>query len=155
MRARVRGKRLRFVAIVLGIILIVLGAARLWTSGPDSVRIVVTREDHTTFPATSTTIYDETLPDGALAQRLQREMAALSIVPPDPFAASMGCSGVGPHGISFTYALTWSRNGMIVETATNDGCGIWREDGCFARSATRPGTPDLVSDIATIVGTTP
>lgn len=125
-------------ARLLGIVFIVITAAavlivglRLWTAGPDTVRVTITRHtDIDGAPDAVSTIFDRSVHDAALAQQLQRDLAALPIEPPlDPIACPQS------REIYDTYTLTWSRSGLFVEQAYANatGCQVWIEDGVIAR----------------------
>jgi hypothetical protein len=102
-------------------------------------------------PATKTVTFDRTIHDGAVAQRLQRDLAGMPIsdLTFDLFAAYL-CNHVpNPYDI---YALTWYRAGLPVEQASSDptSCGNWQSDGIFVHGAIYPNV--LYADIAAATG---
>lgn len=142
-------KRLRIAVAIVVALVILIGAARLWTAGPDGVHVVVTQ--HTGgdagTPARAIVIYNRTIHDPALAQWLQRDVAALDLVNP---LATYSC-GVGTYTYT-SYSLQWSRAGLVTETATNDatGCSTWTEDGIIRRVLT---SNAIYTDMAAALGT--
>ena len=142
-------KRLRIAGAIIVALVVLVGAARLWTEGPDSVRVVVTQ--HTGgdagTPARTTVIYDRTIHGPSLAQRLQRDIAALDLVNP---LATYSCA-VGTYTYT-SYSLQWSRAGLATETAINDatGCSTWTEDGIIRRM---PTSNAIYTDMAAALGT--
>lgn len=123
--------RIALIAIAVGAVLIV--GIRLWTAGPDTVRIIITQyRGISDAPDVVTTLYDHTVHDAALAQRLQRDLSALPIAPP---IYRSSCPSYNPYDI---YTLAWSRSGLFVEqaTASTAGCDQWIEDGVIVRFST-------------------
>jgi hypothetical protein len=126
---------LRYGLMLLAAAAVLWGGARLWTSVPsDAVRITITYVDgHDGMrPASKTVTLDRTIHDGAVAQRLQRDLAALPLT--DPFA-TVAC----PSGHGYTcdaYTLRWYRAGLPVEQASANRtfCATWVEDGVFFHS---------------------
>jgi hypothetical protein len=113
------------------------GGAWLWTSAPDTVHITITHVyDDGTRPAIKTLTLDRTIHNGEVAQRLQRDLAALPLS--DPFA-SISCPLAKDHTDSYNiYTLTWYRAGLPVEQASENQAGActgWVEDGVFFRSS--------------------
>jgi hypothetical protein len=132
--------------VLLMVAVVLYGGARLWTSGPDAVHITITHVDgHDGMrPATKTVTYDRTIHDGAVAQRLQRDLATIPIQT-DHFAAYT-CPR--DHQTYDAYTLTWYRAGLPVEHASADrtGCDIWLDDGVFFHVPA--GADALYADIA-------
>lgn len=139
---------LRNALILSATIVVLLVGLRVWTAGPDTVRVIVTHHvDNGTAVATGTTVYDRTVHDAALAQRFQRDLAALPIVSPfDHFSC--------PEMLLTydTYALEWSRSGLFVERAIADttGCHFWMEDGVIVRL---PRSDVIYTDLHAALGT--
>jgi hypothetical protein len=106
--------------VLLGVVAVLLGGARLWAIGPDAVHITITG---------GSTITDRTIHNSEVAQRLQRDLAAMQLMPYWEIFAPTSCSA-GPPGHD-AYTLTWYRAGLPVEQANVDDadCGFWREDG--------------------------
>lgn len=123
---------LRTGLMLLAAVAVLYGGARLWTSGPDAVRITITHVDgHDGMrPATKTVTYDRTIANGAVAQRLQRDLATMPIETYDPFAAY---SCPLDHQTYDAYTLMWYRAGLPVEHASADrtGCAEWQDDIVF------------------------
>jgi hypothetical protein len=105
-----RHPRLRTELVCLAVVAVLVGGARLWTSvPPDAVRITIIHVDGAdgTRLVTKTVTTDRTISNGAVAQRLQRDLAAMPLIL-DPFA-SFGCPLGSPYGSGFiydTYTLT-------------------------------------------------
>jgi hypothetical protein len=144
MRARIRrllhSRRFRVGVAVLVVLVALCNGALLWTHGPDTVRVVITRDlfrgdgSHI-YSGRRTVLLDRTIHDPAVAQRLQRAVDAVPLAitnltlwthPSD----NGGLWAPDPLGID-GYTLTWSRNGMVVETAVGYEAGpnLWTEDG--------------------------
>jgi hypothetical protein len=142
--------------VLIAVAAMLWGGARLWTSGPDAVHITITHVDGDGLPRIIKTVtYDRTIPNSAVAQRLQRDLAAMPLIT-DPFA-TFACplgnftpSGTSRYDSGFTYdayTLTWYRAGLPVEQASADrtGCAFWRDDGVLSH---RPyGAEVLYADI--------
>jgi hypothetical protein len=144
-----RHPRLRKGVVLVVVAVVLYGGARLWTSGPDSVHITVTAVDATHFPHLIRTItFDRTIDNSTIAQRLQRELAAMP-VQTDPFAAYSCPVGAWPTYDSYT--LTWFRLGLPVEQASADdtGCAFWHHDIVFWHVPA--GRQVLYADIAAVV----
>jgi hypothetical protein len=120
--------------IVITVITVLIVGMRIWSAAPDTVRVTVTQHgENSSAPAVDTTIFDQTMHDAALAQRLQRDVAALAIEQPlEPIACSQSSE------VYDTYTLTWSRSGVFVEQAYANatGCRTWLEDGVIFRLPT-------------------
>jgi hypothetical protein len=138
-----------------GLVLIVVAVlfvsgVRLWTSvPPDAVHITVThveRDPDTYRTLTRRVAFDRTIHDDAVAQRLQRDLAALPLT--NPFETT-SCA-IGPPNYN-DYALTWSRFGLPVEQASlSHPCGAtWVEDGVFFHAPVN--TNALSADIAAAI----
>jgi hypothetical protein len=87
-----------------------------------------------------TITYDGTIQNSAVAQQLQRDLAAM---PPTGLFDSYSCS-IGDYD---AYTLTWYRLGLRVEQASaeDSGCGFWLDDGVFFHRTY--GTEVLYADI--------
>ena len=124
--------------VLIAVAAMLWGGARLWTSGPDAVHITITHVDADRNPPAITTVtYDRTIPNGAVAQRLQRDLAAMPLA--DPFATyscSLGPLPYGTDAIYDAYTLTWYRAGLPVEqaSANRTDCAFWRDDGVFTHT---------------------
>ena len=141
---------LRTGLVLLTAAAVLYGGARVWTSGPDAVHITITHVDghDGMHPATRTVTFDRTIHGGAVAQRLQRDLATMPIYT-DPFV-SISCPL--DHHTYDAYTLTWYRAGLPVEHASADrtGCAIWQDDGVFSHA---PQNADaLYADIAAATG---
>jgi hypothetical protein len=120
--------------IVITAITVLLVGMRIWTAAPDTVRMTITEHaGNGSAPAVDTTIFDRTVHDAALAQRLQRDVTALAIELP---IARIACPQ--SRDTYDTYTLTWSRSGLFVEQAYTiaTGCRTWIEDGVLYRLPT-------------------
>jgi hypothetical protein len=133
--------------VLFAVAAVLYGGARLWTSGPDAMHITITHVAVSgwTWPRqTSTRVaVDRTILNRAIAQRLQREFAAIPLVP-----YSVSC----PNYSSFkrstdvdyydAYTLTWYRAGLPVEQASADWAGMysacWFDDGVFIHASRDP-----------------
>jgi hypothetical protein len=119
--------------VLIAVAAMLWGGARLWTSGPDAVHITIThgeRDPETLRTLTRRVTYDRTIPSGAVAQRLQRDLAAMPLI--GPFD-TVGCFIDKP--VYDAYTLTWYRAGLPVEQASvsRTACAIWADDGVFSR----------------------
>ena len=125
-----RHRWLRTGLVLIAIAAPLYGGARLWTSGPDAVHITITHVDANYYPRVVKSItYDRTIQNSAVAQQLQRDLAAMPINgPSDKFACPIGN---GPNYDAYT--LTWYRLGLPVEQASAEdtGCAFWQDDGVF------------------------
>ena len=125
---------LRVGLIVITAITVLIMGMRIWTAAPDTVRVTVTQHgENSSAPAVGATIFDQTVHDVALAQRLQRDVATLAIeLPIGPIACPQSSE------IYDTYTLTRSRSGVFVEQAYANatGCRMWIEDGVLYRLPT-------------------
>ena len=143
-----RHPRLRTGLVLIAVAAVLHGGARLWTSGPDAVHITITHVDANYYPRVVKSItYDRTIQDSAVAQRLQRDLAAMPINgPSDKFACPIGN---GPNYDAYT--LTWYRLGLPVEQASADdtGCAFWHHDIVFWHVPA--GRQVLYADIAAVV----
>src|SRR5260221_3359589 len=132
--------------VISAVAAMLYGGARLWTSGPDAVHITITNveRDPDDFRIASRSVtYDRTIQSGEVAQRLQRDLAAMPINI-DPFASS-ACLLDRPTYDAYT--LTWYRAGLPVEqaSANRTSCAFWQDDGVFFH---RPyGAAALYADI--------
>jgi hypothetical protein len=147
---------LRNALMLLAVVAVLYGGARLWTSGPDAVHITITHVagDDGKSPATTSVTYDRTIPNGEVAQRLQRDLAALPLVGPfAKYSCSLGSSTYGTDLIYDAYTLTWYRGGLPVEqaSANRTDCAFWRDDGVFTH--TPYNAEVLYADIAAVVAT--
>jgi hypothetical protein len=149
-----RHPRLRTALVLIAVAAVLWGGARLWTSGPDAVHITITHVDdeNRLRPAIKTVTYDRTIPNSTVAQRLQRDLAAMPLA--DPFATYHCYLGPLPYGTSSiydAYTLTWYRAGLPVEhaSANRTGCAWWTDDGVFARLPVNAEV--LYADIAAVV----
>ncbi|HEX6797994.1 MAG TPA: hypothetical protein VF116_09815 [Ktedonobacterales bacterium] len=142
---RVQVLRIVLIAIAVGAALIV--GVRIWTAAPDTVRVIITHHaGNGSAPDVVTTVYDRAVHDAALAQRLQRDLAALPIASP---IDRMSCPSYYNYD---TYILEWSRSGLFVERAAADtpGCTVWIEDSVIARY---PTSETIFLDMNTMLGT--
>jgi hypothetical protein len=145
-----RHPRLRNGLVFLAVVVVLMGGARLWTSGPDAVRVTITYADRTVRHAPTTVLTDRTIRSSTVAQRLQRDLAATRLIPYwELFSVAHTCPH-GPLGDTYfhaAYTLTWYRTGIPVEQAsvTDAACDLWREDGVFFRWPY--GTEYLYADI--------
>jgi hypothetical protein len=120
--------------VVLAVVVALVGGVRLWMSAPsDAVHITITHVNQDlSRPLIKTVTADRTIHNSTIAQRLQRDLAALPVLhqPSDPNAV-VSCSG-GPDD---TYTLMWYRAGLPVEEASmnREYCSIWRDDGIVLR----------------------
>jgi hypothetical protein len=129
--------------VLIAVAAMLWGGARLWTSGPDAVHITITHVDGESGHAVKTVTYDRTIQSGEVAQRLQRDLAAMPI----EFGPFVVWSCPLDHPTYDAYTLTWYRAGFLVEQASADrtGCAGWQDDGVFAH---RPlGAAALYADI--------
>jgi hypothetical protein len=124
--------------VLIAVAAMLWGGARLWTSGPDAVHITITHvdDDNRLRPAIKTVTYDRTIPNSTVAQRLQRDLAAMPLA--DPFGTYSCALGPLPYGTSSiydAYTLTWYRAGLPVEQASANrrDCAFWTDDGVFVR----------------------
>lgn len=143
--SRAQALRVALIVIAVGAVLIV--GIRLWTAGPDTVRIIITHHaGNGSAPDVITTFNDHTVHDAALAQRLQRDLAALPMASP---LDRMSCPGYYNYD---TYTLEWSRSGLFVEraAASTPGCTVWIEDGLIIRY---PTASALFVDMNAMLGT--
>lgn len=133
-RPRNRVFMVRVGLIVITVITALIVGMRIWTTAPDAVRVTITQHvGNSSAPAVDTTIFDRTVHDAALAQRLQRDVAALAIeLPIEPVSCPQSRETYD------TYTLTWSRSGLFVEQAYTiaTGCRMWIEDGALYRLPT-------------------
>ncbi len=124
-----RHRVLRNGLVLFAVAAMLFGGARLWTSGPDAVHITITHVDGDGVThATTSVTYDGTIQSGEVAQRLQRDLAAMPLT--DPFG-TYSCPN-SPFTFD-AYTLTWYRAGLPVEqaSANRTGCAFWRDDGVF------------------------
>jgi hypothetical protein len=120
--------RLRTGVASIAVMAMLGGGGRLWTSvPPDAVHITIT---HLNFDenrlVSATVIGDCTIRNSAVAERLQRDLAALKL-----FGLFDSTSGpTGSYDSHNTYTLTWYWAGLPVEYAHEDrtGCGFWHDD---------------------------
>lgn len=133
-RHRNRMFMLRVGLIVITAMTVLIVGMRIWAAAPDAVRVTVTQHvGNSSAPAVNTMIFDRTVHDAALAQRLQRDVAALAIeLPIEPISCPQSQETYD------TYTLTWSRSGQFVEQAYTNatGCRTWIEDGVIFRLPT-------------------
>jgi hypothetical protein len=143
-----RHPRLRTGLVLIAVAAVLHGGARLWTSGPDAVHITITHVYANNYPHVVKSItYDRTIQDGAVAQQLQRDLAAMPInSPSDRFVCP-----IGAWPIYDAYTLTWYRAGLPVEQASADdtGCAFWQDDIVFFH--TPYGAETLYADIQAAV----
>lgn len=150
-RRRLRRTVVVSIALVLVAVIVVLVVGLpWWTAAPDTVRVTVTQHAaNSGKPDIVTTIYDHTAHDAALAQRLQRDLAALPIIPRgDP----VSCELFYPYD---TYTLTWSRSGLVVEqaSASTPVCDLWVEHTEIFHEATHlPRSDTIFVDMHTMLG---
>jgi hypothetical protein len=151
-------RKLRNGLVLLAAAAVLWDGARLWVSTPDAVRITIIHVDGDDGlrPAISTLTLDRTIHNGAVAQRLQRDLAALPLA--DPFALYSCPIGPGNGYTYNAYSLTWYRAGLPVEqaSASQTGCAMWHDDGVFVHlpvnvdtfyaTSTRP--PPLAAKLA-------
>lgn len=130
-----RHPRIRTGLVLVAVVVVFVGGARLWTSvPPDAVHITITQVTagpvYGALHPLKRVIYDRTIQSDASAQRLQRDFMPIDDLTFDPFAASP-CFHV-PDTFD-TYTLTWYRAGLPVEQASSDptGCALWESDGVF------------------------
>ena len=150
-RARVLRIALILSATIVVLILVQVVGVPLWTAAPDTVQVTVT---HTApnghGPDSVTTIYyDRTVHDAELAQRLQRDLAALPTIPPN---SVVSCPSFYPYD---TYTLTWSRGSFFVEWASTDtpGCTLWRDITLIYHESTHlPQSDTIFVDLHTAMG---
>lgn len=131
-------KRRRIISTTIIVLVVIMGMLRLWTWWPDTVHITVTQRNGNGY---SHVIYDRTINDAAIAQRLQQDVAAFSIDENPLHSYSCGVSGG-------TYTLQWSRFGIITEVASETECSsMWMEDGVITHiDTTHQGLlPDLTA----------
>lgn len=154
-----RGRILRVLAIVVVLVAALGIGGSLYTHGPDTVRIVVKRvwvavpSGADIPPGGSRIIYDETLSSTSIAQRLQRDLSTLTPQVPMPNDVFVG-GCMSESGIIYTYDLTWSRNGITVETASGSSCNNWIEDGFLDRLPSSAHVSNIPAEIAGVVGAT-
>ncbi|HEV2238038.1 MAG TPA: hypothetical protein VGR57_15365 [Ktedonobacterales bacterium] len=154
-----RHPRLR-VGLVFVVVVVVYGGARWWTSGSDAVHITITHVagDDGKSPATTSVTYDRTIPNGEVAQRLQRDLAAMPLA--DYFGTySCPLGNFIPSGDSLydsgstydAYTLTWFRAGLPIEQASvkRTGCAFWQDDGVFFHVPA--GAETMYADIEAVV----
>jgi hypothetical protein len=146
---------LRNALMLLAVVAVLYGGARLWTSGPDAVHITIMHVAGDNYPHVVKTItYDGTIQSGAVAQRLQRDLAALPLVEPfAKYSCSLGSSTYGTDLIYDAYTLAWYRAGLPVEqaSANRTDCAFWRDDGVLTH--TPYNAEVLYADIAAVVAT--
>lgn len=124
-------RRRRIISTTIMVLIVVAGAIRLWTWWPDTVHITVIQRDnlgHTRM------VYDRTIHNMALAQRLQRDADAFALPDLNPLATTTCLPAVT------TYIIQWSRFGLPTEQVSDatdngvNGCtNLWLEDGFIPR----------------------
>jgi hypothetical protein len=150
-----RHPRLRTGLVFLAVAVVFMGGLRLWTSvPPDAVRITITQNTpdsaHGVLLPLQRVIYDRTIRNHAIAERLHRDFARMPIfdLTFDPFAAYPCISHL--YSAFDTYALTWYRAGSPLEQASTDptDCRLWESDGVFVHEGDQD---TLNADIAAAV----
>src|SRR5258707_14861347 len=124
--------------VLIAVAAVLWGGARLWTSGLDAVHSTITHVngEHGLQHAIKTVTYDRTIPNSTVAQRLQRDLAAMPLTNPfDTVACPIG-SPYGTDVIYDAYTLTWYRAGLPVEhaSASRTDCATWTDDGVLFHS---------------------
>ncbi|MGH2517134.1 MAG: hypothetical protein ACRDHP_15900 [Ktedonobacterales bacterium] len=143
--------------IIVVLILVQVVGVPLWTAAPDTVQVTVT---HTapnghgpdSVTTTTTTIYDRTVHDAALAQRLQRDLAALPTLSPFDHVSCPGAL----NNTYDTYTLTWSRAGFFVERASagTPWCTLWSDITLIYHESTHlPRSDTIFVDLHAALGT--
>lgn len=137
--------------IVIALVVVQIVVVPLWTAAPDTVQVtVIHHAGNGSAPDVVSTIFDRTMHEPAVAQRLQRDLAALPTV--SPFA-NESCP---PHFYPYdTYTLTWSRAGLFVETASADtsGCTLWDDVTLISDERDHlPRSDTIFVDLHTLLG---
>lgn len=117
---------------------VLVGGARLWTSGPDAVHITITNTGGMARHDPTTVLADRTIHSSTVAQRLQRDVAAFRLIPYWEFFSFAHSCPIGPPGDLFfhaAYTVTWYRAGLPVEQvhSTDAACDTLQDDGVLVR----------------------